>query len=48
MKHIDSESYLSGCFECSQGGIGGFKIILTERLSSQIIFRVESYQSFLK
>lgn len=47
-KHIDSGSYLSGCFECSEGGTGKFKVVLSEVLNSLIVFRLESYQSFLK
>ena len=39
-KHVDSHDYLSGSVRCSDGGLGAFRVELSELLSTDLIFKL--------
>lgn len=45
-KHVESQSYLRGILKAADTGEGAFKIEVTEKLSSQLIFRLTSHRSY--
>lgn len=47
-KHIDSDQYLMGSYQCSEFSPDAFKLQLTDLLSSQNIFKLQPYQTFQK
>ena len=47
-KHVDSHDYLSGSVRCSDGGLGAFRVELSELLSTDLIFKLEPFRSFDK
>ena len=47
-KHVDSHDYLSGSVRCSDGGLGAFRVELSEHLSNDLVFKLEPFRSFEK
>lgn len=47
-KHVDSGTYLSGSVRCSDGGLGSFKVELSESLSSMLVFKLLPFRSYEK
>ena len=47
-KHLDSQYYMYGSFDCAKSGIGAFKIELRNELSEKIIFQLMSYRTYEK
>lgn len=47
-KHVDSGAYLSGSVRCSDGGLGSFKVELSESLSSILVFKLLPFRSYEK
>jgi inositol 1,4,5-triphosphate receptor type 1/inositol 1,4,5-triphosphate receptor type 3 len=45
-KHIDSEQYLHGSYECSDFSTDSFKLKLAPLLSSLSVFKLSPYQTF--
>lgn len=45
---MDSETYLSGSVRCSDGGLGSFKVELSESLSSMLVFKLLPFRSYEK
>lgn len=45
-RHIESRSYLSGLLQAANSGEGAFKIEVSEKLSSFVIFKLVSPRSF--
>lgn len=47
-KHLDSQYYMYGSFDCAKSGIGAFKLELRNELSEKIIFQLMSYRTYEK
>ena len=47
-KHVDSHDFLSGSVRCSDGGLGAFRVELSELLSTDLIFKLDPFRSFEK
>jgi len=47
-KHVDSGAYLSGSVRCSDGGLGSFKVELSDSLSSILVFKLLPFRSYEK
>ena len=47
-KHVDSGAYLSGSVRCSEGGLGSFKVELSDSLSSILVFKLLPFRSYEK
>ena len=45
-KHIDSEEYLFGSYQCSDFSTDAFKVQLVKLLSSSTVFQILPYQTF--
>ena len=39
-KHVDSHDFLSGSVRCSDGGLGAFRVELSDILSTDLIFKL--------
>lgn len=47
-RHLDSQHYLYGSFDCAASGIGAFKIELRKELSEKIVFKLIAYRTYEK
>lgn len=47
-RHLDSQYYMYGSFDCASSGVGAFKIELKKELSEKIIFQLMSYRTYEK
>jgi hypothetical protein len=47
-RHLDSQYYMYGSFDCASSGIGAFKIELKKELSEKVIFRLLSFRTYEK
>ena len=47
-RHVDSQDYLSGSVQCSDGGLGAFRVQLSEHLITDLVFKLEPFRSFDK
>ena len=45
-KHLDSQSYLCGTIEPSEGDNGAFAVKVSNQLSSDLIWKLLPYRSF--
>lgn len=48
LRHIDSETYLSGTIRPSEGTNGAFSVEVSNRLSKSLVFQLLPYRSFEK
>lgn len=46
LRHIDSETYLSGTIRPSEGTNGAFSVEVSNRLSAGLVFQLLPYRSF--
>ncbi|CAD8065958.1 unnamed protein product [Paramecium primaurelia] len=47
-KHVDSQRYLFGSYDCSEVAMDAFKLKLSPQLSSHTIFKLAPYQTYQK
>ena len=47
-RHVDSQYYIYGSFDCASSGIGAFKIDLRKELSEKIIFQLYAHRTYEK
>jgi hypothetical protein len=45
-RHVDSLDFLSGSVRCSDGGLGAFKVELSDQLSQNLVFKLYPFRSF--
>lgn len=47
-RHVDSLDYLSGSVRCSDGGLGAFRVELSDKLLINLVFKLYPFRSFEK
>ncbi len=45
-RHVDSLDYLSGSVRCSDGGLGAFRVELSDKLLINLVFKLYPFRSF--